>query len=157
MSEQITDIQLQGGHGGQGSQEKSFSRLLEKDKDYAPLRLTDPDKIIGILAHVIDQGPDHPNDLPDDQENPFVPAGYTYLGQFIDHDLTFDTRSTLETLSNLSLSSFPDNERTPRLDLDCLYGLGPNSSPFMYDEDGSLATNPDKPFDLPRAAARFKP
>jgi hypothetical protein len=27
-------------------------------------------------------------------DNPDVPAGYTYLGQFIDHDITFDTSST---------------------------------------------------------------
>src|SRR6478735_5128675 len=27
---------------------------------------------------------------PDDEENFGIPAGYTYLGQFIDHDITFD-------------------------------------------------------------------
>lgn len=156
MTAQMTDIQLEGGHGGQGSQEKNFSRLLPKSS-FHTLRVADPDAVIGSIAHAIDQGLDDPSDTPDDQENPFVPAAYTYLGQFIDHDLTLDTRSTLETLNNPSLSSFPDNERTPRLDLDCLYGLGPDSAPFMYDEDGRLATNPDKPFDLPRAATLFKP
>jgi hypothetical protein len=118
--------------------------------------LSDPDKVVGIIAHAIDQGPDPVTDTPDDQENPYVPASYTYLGQLIDHDLTFDTRSTLQTVPS-GLSSLPDDERTPRLDLDCLYGLGPNSAPYMYDEDGRLATNPDKPFDLPRSAVRFKP
>jgi Animal haem peroxidase len=152
----MSDVQLTGGHGGQGSQERSFTRLLRKGQDYQPLRLSNPDKVVGIIAHAIDQGPDDANDLPDDQENPFVPAAYTYFGQFIDHDLTFDTRSTLETITP-GLSSFPDDERTPRLDLDCLYGLGPSSAAFMYDEDGRLATNPDKPFDLPRSAIRFKP
>jgi hypothetical protein len=152
----MVDVQLQGGHGGQGSQESSFSRLLKKDQDYKPLTLSDPDKVIGIIAHAIDQGPDTANDLPDEQENPFVPAAYTYFGQFVDHDLTFDTRSTLQTITS-GLSSFPDDERTPRLDMDCLYGLGPSSAPYMYDEDGRLATNPDKPFDLPRSAIRFKP
>ncbi len=137
----MADAQLQGGHGGQGSQEGSFSRLLKKDHDYKPLSLSDPDKVIGIVAHAIDQG---------------VPAGYTYFGQFVDHDLTFDTRSTLQTIEG-GLSSFPNDERTPRLDMDCLYGLGPSSAPFMYDEDGRLATSPDKPFDLPRSAIRFKP
>jgi len=152
----MVDVQLQGGHGGQGSQESSFSRLLKKDQDYKPLTLSDPDKVIGIIAHAIDQGPDTANDLPDEQENPFVPAAYTYFGQFVDHDLTFDTRSTLQTITS-GLSSFPDDERTPRLDMDCLYGLGPSSAPYMYDEDGRLAANPDKPFDLPRSAIRFKP
>jgi Animal haem peroxidase len=166
MQEQVTsawstaatlpDKQLSGGHGGQGSQESSFTRLLKKDVDYDPLKLSNPDTIVGIIATSIDQGLDDPSDTPDDQENPFVPAAYTYLGQFIDHDLTFDTRSTLKTIP-ADLSSFPNDERTPRLDMDCLYGLGPNSAPFMYDEDGRLATNPGKPFDLPRSATLFKP
>ncbi len=85
-----------------------------------------------------------------------MPAAYTYLGQFVDHDLTFDTRSTLQTITS-GLSSFPNDERTPRLDMDCLYGLRPNSAPYMYDEDGRLATNPVKPYDLPRSAILFKP
>jgi heme peroxidase len=154
--QRVTDTQLQGGHGGQGSQEASFTRLLRKDIDYKPLQLSDPDKVVGIIAHAMDQGPDKATDTPDDQENPFVPAAYTYFGQFIDHDLTFDTRSTLQTIP-AGLSSFPNDGRTPVLDMDCLYGLGPSSAPFMYDEDGRLATNADKPFDLPRSAVRFKP
>jgi hypothetical protein len=151
----LPDRQLSGGHGGQGSQESSFTRLLEKD-DYQPLKLSDPDTIVGIIATAIDQELDDPSDTPDDQENPFVPAAYTYFGQFIDHDLTFDTRSTLRTIPT-GLSSFPDDERTPRLDMDCLYGLGPNSAPFMYDEDGRLVTNAAKPFDLPRSPVTFTP
>lgn len=62
--------------------------------------------------------------------NPFVPAGYTYLGQFIDQDLTFDPLSVLQKQND------PDaitNFRTPRFDLDNLYGKGPNGNPFMYD------------------------
>lgn len=153
----MTDIQLEGGHGGQGSQEKSFSRLLKKNTDFTPLKLSNPDDVIAKIAHAIDQGLDDPSDTPDDQENPFVPAGYTYLGQFIDHDLTLDTRSTLKTIADPDQSSFPNDERTAILDLDCLYGLGPNSAPFMYDEDSRLTTNPDNPFDLPRAAIRFTP
>ena len=94
------------------------------------------------------------SDEPDDQENPFTPAGYTYFGQFIDHDLTFDNRSTLQPIPS-GLSSFPSNERTPRLDLDCLYGLGPNAAPFMYMDDGKLVTNPDRAFDLPRARTLY--
>src|SRR5437764_6206605 len=31
-----------------------------------------------------------PEDEVDDEENTGISAGYTYLGQFIDHDLTFD-------------------------------------------------------------------
>src|SRR5687767_9256122 len=32
----------------------------------------------------------------DDGENQGIDAGYTYLGQFIDHDLTFDPTSSLQ-------------------------------------------------------------
>ena len=49
-------------------------------------------------------------------------AGYTYLGQFIDHDLTFNADP------NLSLNGGPVHlmsKRSPSLDLDSLYGLAP--------------------------------
>src|SRR4051812_10081219 len=153
----LADAQLAGDHGGQGSQEARFTRMLRKDIDYVPLRVSDPDKVVKIIAQTMDQGLDDPSDTPDDQENPFVPAAYTYFGQFIDHDLTFDTRSTLATLDQPNHSTFPNDERTPRLDLDCVYGLGPNSAAFMYDFEGRLATNPAKPFDLPRSATLFTP
>lgn len=44
-----------------------------------------------------------------------IPAGFTYLGQFIDHDITFDPVSSLQRQND------PDglhNFRTPRFDLD---------------------------------------
>src|SRR6266481_4237127 len=37
-----------------------------------------------------------PETQTDDEENSGISAGYTYLGQFIDHDLTFDPASSLE-------------------------------------------------------------
>jgi hypothetical protein len=66
-----------------------------------------------------------------DADNPRIPAGYTYLGQFIDHDITFDPASSLQRQND------PDglvNFRTPRFDLDCLYGRGPSDDPFMYNQ-----------------------
>jgi Animal haem peroxidase len=59
-------------------------------------------------------------------------AGYTYLGQFIDHDLTLDL-TPLE-LATPEINSTP-NFRTPFLDLDQVYGGGPNLSPFLYRND----------------------
>jgi hypothetical protein len=61
-----------------------------------------------------------------------IPAGYTYLGQFIAHDLTFDP------VSSLQRDNDPDalvNYRTPRFDLDCIYGRGPADQPYLYDDD----------------------
>ena len=63
-------------------------------------------------------------------DNPDIPAGYTYLGQFIDHDITFDPVSSLQRRND------PDalhNFRTPALDLDSLYGRGPDDQPYLYD------------------------
>jgi len=148
------DAQLIGDHGGQGSSASSFTRMLKKDVAYAPLRLSDADTVLRKVASHLGQGPDVASDEPDDQENPYFPAAYTYLGQFIDHDITFDNRSTLKPIPS-GLSSFPSNERTPRLDMDCLYGLGPASAPYMYGKDGKLATNPDAPYDLPRSRFEF--
>ena len=71
----------------------------------------------------------------DDLENKFssnIPAGYTYFGQFIDHDVTLDTTP----LSARQVD--PDkilNFRTPRLDLDCVYGRGPGDQPYLYDQN----------------------
>lgn len=92
----------------------------------------------------------------DGEENMGIDAGYTYLGQFIDHDLTFDPASSLERQND------PDalvDFRTPRFDLDCMYGRGPADQPYLYQPDGlrmllgrKLTGNPNDPNtrDLPR-------
>ena len=60
-----------------------------------------------------------------------IPAGYTYLGQFIDHDLTFDPVSMLDRQNDPdALTDF----RTPRFDLDSIYGRGPSDQPYLYDQ-----------------------
>jgi len=69
----------------------------------------------------------------DDDENKEIPAGYTYLGQFIDHDITFDPVSSLQRQND------PDaliDFRTPRFDLDSIYGRGPADQPYLYEPDG---------------------
>jgi hypothetical protein len=66
-------------------------------------------------------------------ENPTIRSGYTYFGQFLDHDMTFDPRTTFEGRDDPdALHSF----RTPRLDLDSVYGMGPGLQPYLYDDDG---------------------
>lgn len=111
-----------------------------------------------------------PHDDPADNsgDNKGVPAGFTYLGQFIDHDITFDTTTLQEVLVDpLALRNF----RTPMLDLDCLYGSGPVAQPYLYDRDdndkfliGRTSSNPpggdptvptDLPHDLARAPHGF--
>jgi hypothetical protein len=61
--------------------------------------------------------------------NPTHTAGTTFFGQFIDHDITFDTTSTLGVTTDPAVSP---NTRTASLDLDSVYGQGPVASPQLY-------------------------
>lgn len=70
------------------------------------------------------------------QDESDIDAGYTYVGQFIDHDITLDERP-----DDLSGDIDPwslVNLRTPQLDLDSVYGKGPAGSPELYEADGVL-------------------
>ena len=91
-----------------------------------------------------------------------VPSGFTYLGQFIDHDLTFD--KTKVALGDHVAPTALLQARSPSLDLDSLYGAGPGDpgSEKFYEDDGlhlkmgktasgdGLASKDG--FDLPRGA-----
>jgi hypothetical protein len=65
-----------------------------------------------------------------------IPAGFTYLGQFTDHDLTFDR--TAVTLGTSVTPADLVQARSPSLDLDSLYGAGPGDpgSAHFYEGDG---------------------
>ncbi len=58
-----------------------------------------------------------------------VPSGYIFLGQFIDHDITLDTMSSLDKPVHDGEIS---NRRSPDLDLDNVYGAGPDATPYLY-------------------------
>ena len=82
-------------------------------------------------------------------DNSAIPSGYVYVGQFVDHDITFDPTSQLQRRND------PDgliNFRTPRFDLDSVYGGGPDAQPFLYDQnlDGGHRFLLQNTFDLPR-------
>ena len=66
-------------------------------------------------------------------ENDRIPAGYTYFGQFVDHDITFDpTPLGAKQVDPDALVDF----RSPALDLDSIYGRGPADQPYLYERDG---------------------
>lgn len=61
-----------------------------------------------------------------------VPLGMVYLGQFIDHDITLDTTSSF---GGINEAIEIENFRTPALDMDCVFGEGPDDEPFLYATD----------------------
>jgi hypothetical protein len=86
--------------------------------------------LIALAATMLDNDPGSPiTEAEPEDENAAISAGYTYLGQFIDHDLTFDPAAISERVLD------PRAEvdfRTPRFDLDSLYGKGPDDEPYLY-------------------------
>lgn len=82
------------------------------------------------------------------QDNPNIAAGFVFLGQFIDHDITFDPTSSLERQNDPEATR---NFRTPALELDSVYGAGPEATPHLYARDGmTLLIDAVAPWDLPR-------
>lgn len=66
-----------------------------------------------------------------------APAGFAFFGQFIDHDLTLDATTELGKVAGDP--SKIENFRTPRFDLDSVYGSGPEVSPHLYGQKGAEA------------------
>ena len=56
-------------------------------------------------------------------------AGWPFFGQFIAHDITAD-RSPIGPHTDVTTVA---NFRSPRANLECLYGAGPVGAPFLYD------------------------
>src|SRR5512132_803043 len=78
-------------------------------------------------------------------------AGFTFIGQFIDHDITLDTTPFDQQQQDPDAKT---NFRTPRYDLDSVYGKGPVDDPQFYDpthrDKFLLATNVNGVLDVPR-------
>jgi hypothetical protein len=71
------------------------------------------------------------NDSFNENPSPFLTSGMTFVGQFVDHDITFDTTLLSEQQSDPYATT---NFRTPRYDLDAIYGRGPgpDQDPQFY-------------------------
>ena len=111
-------------------------------RNLEPWRPGDGDDLEALAEWLTDRG------LPG-RENPSLPAAYTYFGQFVDHDLTFDP-STLQQRRDDPNSLY--NFRSPAFDLDCLYGRGPDDQPYLYSgrDRFELLTGGSGDLDLPR-------
>ena len=84
--------------------------------------------------------------------NPSQTAGTTFLGQFLDHDVTFDATSRLALPTN---PADAPNSRTPALDLDSVYGAGPVAQQELYDPSDHIKLKVESGGvfeDLPRRA-----
>jgi hypothetical protein len=102
--------------------EGRFGAMFKKLTAFAPR----DDLLEGLARTMVepDTGDSHAN------TSPRLFAGFTFIGQFIDHDITFDN-----TPLDLQQAD-PDakvNFRSPRYDLDSVYGRGPASEPQFYD------------------------
>ena len=97
--------------------------------------------------------PVHPNRNPDNT-NLKMTVGFTFLGQFIDHDLTFDPMPI-----KCGLTASP-NLRSRFFDLDSVYGRDPDKDRILYDRASELDrlapikffVDVDSPRDLPRTS-----
>jgi hypothetical protein len=108
---------------------KLFQRLAAAEFDLPGL-----ERLALRMTSRQDLGP-----TPEDERDPeegAIPAAYTYLGQFVDHDLTFDPTSQLRDFLTTSQINDLGDYRSPRFDLDNLYGRGPADQPYMYEPDG---------------------
>jgi hypothetical protein len=90
-----------------------------------------------IVDPAVNGNPTSTNPYGTNPDNPTMTAGSTFVGQFVDHDITFDQTSQLGVPQNPLTSP---NTRTPALDLDSVFGGGPGMRPDLYvqNPDGSV-------------------
>ncbi len=64
-----------------------------------------------------------------------VAVGDIFFGQFVDHDITLDVATSLSATAQVSQLR---NIRSPSLDLDNIYGAGPEAQPYLYSSEGEF-------------------
>jgi len=146
------------GHGGAPASSVEFGRIFPGLRPFAEandtvrgalLEVGKPGGIMdagdrlsaGPTALIVDPrvngNPTAANPYGSNPDNPTMTAVSTFVGQFVDHDVTFDQTSTLGVAQNPLISR---NTRTPALDLDSVFGGGPGVRPDLYvhNADGSV-------------------
>lgn len=128
-----------GGNGGDGPDR--FSRLFDLPSFARPSQelreaLTEMGRPGGMMDanDPLEVGPirliTEPELSPNNRDNPSNSAGVTFMGQFLDHDITRDADSRLGRPTPVRRST---NLRSAQFDLDSVYGGGPDVSPDLYD------------------------
>jgi hypothetical protein len=92
-----------------------------------------------IVDPTVNGNPTATNPSGTNPDNPTMTAGSTFVGQFTDHDITFDQTSQLGVPQNPLVSP---NTRTPVLDLDSVFGGGPGRRPDLYVEGSNGSVGP---------------
>ena len=105
--------------------EQLAEALIELSRPGGILDAKDPVEV-GPVRLIVE-----PELSPSNRDNPTQTAGTTFVGQFLDHDITRDAGSPLGRPLALERSR---NLRSPRLDLDSVYGNGPSGSPELYED-----------------------
>ncbi|MUN63221.1 peroxidase [Kocuria sediminis] len=140
-----SDIAITAGRAKEGR----FGVMFKKLPAFAP-----SDELLADLAQqMVDRTPPLADvSLSNDGfDNPDIPAGYAYLGQFIDHDMTLDrTPMPLQEVDPKGLTNFD----TPFFELGSVYGRGPAADPQLYEPADPrrlrIGRNHDGFPDLPR-------
>jgi Animal haem peroxidase len=119
----------------------TFGRIFDKLPPFAPATdaVRDALRELGAKGGPLDAKDDlakgpvllitDPSLSVNNPNNPTHTAGTTFFGQFVDHDITFDTTSPLGVPTEPREAP---NSRTPSLDLDSVYGGGPVASSQLY-------------------------
>jgi hypothetical protein len=124
-------------------------RAAPKDKGAACMELVGLLEL-GRAMNEVPQGVGAPLGKPKDDAS--IPSGYTYLGQFLTHEITFNKTDDL-TAEEVGDLSTVKQARSPSVDLDSLYGRGPSDKthgPAFYKDHARLRegeTYPTKDWD----------
>jgi hypothetical protein len=109
-----------------------FLNLQDDPDNLLPVSQQTRDSLVALGEAMADQGADDP------AGDSAIPAAYTYLGQFVDHDITLEVSSaTGSQLTDPDLRPLPldrirqetHNVRTALLELDSVYGLPAERDP----------------------------
>lgn len=107
-----------------------FSRLFPELPPFAPPtnEAREQARQLGVRGGLLDARDGRANAI--NLDNPNMTAGVTFFGQFVAHDLSLIREESLLEQTDARRTT---NFRTAELDLDHLYGDGPDHSPDLYE------------------------